>query len=393
MKRLFLSYFLMVVFAFTACTQKTQTNEITSADTKYQNANSDTGDILVGAALSLTGAQASFGTMTKNGIELAIKEINADGGILGRKVKLIALDDQSKPEEAATIVTRLVTQDKVTALISDVASSISLAMGPIAQSYKVPMVSPSSTNPKVTQIGDYIFRVCFIDPFQGTVMAKFAHESLKLKNVAVLRDIKNDYSMGLADYFTKTFTSLGGVIAQDQSYSEGDVDFKSQLTSIKAKNPDAIFVPGYYTEVGLIARQAREVGLDVPLLGGDGWDSSKLVEIGGDAMNGNYFSNHYSPDDPSPVSQKFLAEYQKAYGVLPDSMSVTGYDAMLVLADAITRAGSTDQKSIRDALAVTKSFPGASGTITIDGNRDATKSAVVLQIQQGKFAFKEKVDP
>lgn len=387
----------VVVLLMSACTAK-KTPDGLSQQTGSSNkiadaADSGTGEILVGTALSLSGGQASFGTSTKHGIELAISQINAGGGVLGRKIKLIALDDQSKPEEAAMIVTRLITQDKVTALLSDVASSISLAMGPIAQSYKVPMVSPSSTNPKVTEIGDYIFRVCFIDPFQGTVMAKFAFESLKVKRVAILRDIKNDYSMGLADYFIKKFKELGGEVVVDQSYAEGDVDFKSQLTSIKAQNPEAIFVPGYYTEVGLIARQARELGLNVALMGGDGWDSSKLTEIGGAAINGNYFSNHYSPDDPNPVSQKFLEDYKKTFSSVPDSMSVTGYDAMLVLADAIKRAGSTNKQAIRDALAMTKDYPGASGMISINDKRDAVKPAVVLEIKDGRFAFKEKVNP
>lgn len=350
-------------------------------------------EILLGGVFALSGSQASFGASVKSGVDMALQKVNASGGVLGKQIRVVGLDDQSKPEEAATVITRLATQDKVVAVIGDVASSNSLAMAPIAQSHKLPFVSPASTNPKVTQIGDYIFRICFIDPFQGTVMAKFASQSLKVSRVAVLRDIKSDYSMGLADYFAKTFQEQGGQIVADQSYSEGDVDFKSQLTSIKSQNPEAIFLPGYYTEVGLIARQAREIGLNVPLLGGDGWDSAKLLEIGGEALNGNYFSNHYSQDDPNPVTQAFIAEYRKQYGSAPDAMAVLGYDTLLIVVDAIARAGSTAPEAIRDALSKTTDFVGASGKTSINAQRDAVKPAVVLQIQDGRFVFKEKINP
>ena len=388
---------LLLVFA--ACAQKPTQNQNAglpkAATTEQVNAapKDNPGDIVLGGIFALTGEQASFGVSTKNGVELALKEINASGGVLGRKIKILGLDDQSKPEEAATIMTRFATQDKVTAVIGDVASSNSLAMGPVAQANKIPFISPASTNPKVTQIGDYIFRVCFIDPFQGTVMAKFAHESLKAKRVAILRDMKSDYSMGLADYFAKTFQALGGEVITDQSYAAGDVDFKSQLTSIKAQSPEAIFVPGYYTESALIARQAKELGLTVPLMGGDGWDSAKLVEIGGDAVEGHYFSNHYSPEDPSEVTQKFVTDYKAAYHSSPDALAALGYDALKVMVDAIKRAGSTDAQAIRDAIALTKDLPGAAGTITMNSERNVDKPAVVLQIQSGKFVFKEKVNP
>lgn len=381
-----------------ACTKKisdtgTETGpgpkDVSQLTTHVSNAT----EILVGGVLSLSGGQASFGTSTRDGIELAIQEINAAGGVLGKKYRLIALDDQSKPEEAAIIMTRLVTQDKVTAVLGEIASSISLAMAPIAQSHKIPMITPSSTNPKVTQVGDYIFRTCFIDPFQGTVMAKFAFNTLGAKKVAVLRDIKNDYSVGLANFFIKTYQELGGEILIDESYSEGDVDFRSQLTSIKGKNPEAIFVPGYYTEAGLIARQTREMGIDVPLLGGDGWDSEKLMEIGGGSVKNTYFSNHYSADDPSPQGQKFLTAFQALYKRIPDGMAVTGYDAMMVLDDAIRRAGSDNPTAIRDALAKTKDFPGASGVISMNESRDAVKAAVVLEYKEDKYVFMEKVDP
>jgi len=255
------------------------------------------------------------------------------------------------------------------------------------------MITPSSTNERVTEVGDYIFRVCFIDPFQGSTMAKFAAETLKAKTAAILRDIKNDYSVGLADFFRDEFIRHGGKILADVSYSEGDIDFKAQLTAIRGVQPDVVFVPGYYTEVGLIARQARELGISVPLLGGDGWDSPRTIEIGGAAVNGCYFSNHYAADDPNPVVQKFIEKFRAKYSEVPDAMAVLGYDAAQVLADAIRRAGTTEGRKLRDAIAATKDFPGVSGTITIDAERNARKSIVVLKIDGGKVQFFQKVEP
>src|SRR3989304_7084179 len=275
-------------------------------------------EILVGEFGSLTGTTATFGISTRNGIDLAVDEVNQAGGVLGKKIRGIVEDDQGKPEEAQTVVTKLINKDRVVAVLGEVASSRSLAGAPVCQQNGIPMITPSSTNPKVTQIGNFIFRVCFIDPFQGFVMAKFASNTLKIKNVAVLRDIKNDYSVGLADVFLGNFTKMGGTIVADESYSEGDTDFSAQLTSIKSKNPEAIFVPGYYTEVGLIARQARKLGLTIPLMGGDGWDSPKLWEIGGEALNDCYLSNHYSVDDPSPKIRQYVAEYRRRYNQTPD---------------------------------------------------------------------------
>jgi branched-chain amino acid transport system substrate-binding protein len=255
------------------------------------------------------------------------------------------------------------------------------------------MVTPSSTNPAVTQVGDYIFRVCFIDPFQGLVMATFATTSLGLTRVAILRDIRNDYSVGLADVFVENFEAMGGTIVIDQSYSEGDTDFSAQLTAIRAENPEAIFVPGYYTEVGLIARQAQSLGLAVPLLGGDGWDSPSLIEIGGDALEGSYFSNHYSVQDPSPAIQEFVSAYQARFGETPDALAGLGYDAAMILFDAIERAGSTEGAAIRDALAQTADFAGVTGTITLDENRNAIKPAVVLQVSGGQLVYVETINP
>ena len=350
-------------------------------------------EIIVGEVGSMTGSEATFGSSTHQGIALAFEQINAAGGVKGKTFKLVSLDDQGKPDEAATAVTKLITQDKIVALLGEVASSRSLAMAPIAQSHGVPMITPSSTNPKVTEQGDYIFRVCFIDPFQGTVMAKFATENLKIKNVAILRDVKNDYSVGLADFFKQTFEKSGGKIVVDQSYSAGDMDFKSQLTAIRTKKPEAIYVPGYYTEVGLIARQAKELGMNVPLMGGDGWDSPKLKEIGGKAIEGSYFSNHYSEEDQSPHVQKFIAEYKARWNVVPDGLSAMGYDAAKVLADAMTRAPDLTNKAIRDAIASTKEYQGVTGLITLNEKRDPIKSAVVLKVTDGRFKYQTTVKP
>ena len=350
-------------------------------------------EIVVGEYGSLTGTTATFGQSTDNGIKLAFDEINAAGGVLGKKLRVIVEDDRSQPEEAATAVTKLINQNHVVAVLGEVSSSRSLAAAPICQSNKIPMISPSSTNPRVTQIGDYIFRVCFIDPFQGLVMAKFAANSLKLKRVAILVDVRNDYSVGLQTFFRQNFRQLGGEIVAEQSYSEGDSDFKAQLTQIKAANPEAIYVPGYYTEVATIARQSRELGMTVPLLGGDGWDSPRLFEIGGDALNGCYLSNHYSVDDPSPAIQKFVGDYRSRYKQVPDALAALGYDAARILADAITRAGSTGSDKIRDALAATKDFPGVTGKISINAERNAIKPAVILRIENGKFVYVETVSP
>jgi branched-chain amino acid transport system substrate-binding protein len=353
--------------------------------------------ILFGHVGSMTGQEATFGDSTDKGIRLAVDELNAKGGIAGKQVDLKTYDDQGKPEEAAVAATRLVTQDKVAVLLGEVASSRSLAMAPIADANKVPMISNASTNPKVTKDGDktrpYVFRVCFIDPFQGTVMAKFAKEKKGVKKVAILRDVGNAYSVGLADYFLAKFKELGGTIVNDQSYKAGDQDFKAQLTAIKAKGPEAIYVPGYYTDVALIARQARELGMKVPLMGGDGWDSAKLFEIGGQAIEGSYFSNHYSPDDPSPKIQEFISKYKAKFGAVPDSMAATGYDAAMVAADGMARAKGTSGDAVAQALADTKGYAGVTGVITIDADHNAVKPAVVLEVKGGKAVWVATVAP
>jgi branched-chain amino acid transport system substrate-binding protein len=353
--------------------------------------------ILVGHVGSMTGDNATFGKSTDDGLRLAVDEQNKKGGIKGKPIALQTLDDQGKPEEAAVAATRLITQDKVTVLIGEVASSRSLAMAPIADSNRVPMISPSSTNPRVTKEGGktrpYVFRVCFIDPFQGTVMAKYGREKLKLTHVAVLRDVGNDYSVGLAQFFGAKFQELGGQIVADLSFKAGDQDFKAQLTAIKAKNPEAIYIPGYYTEVALIGRQARELGMKQVLMGGDGWDSDKLYEIAKGALDGSYFSNHYAPEDPSPLIQEFVAKYKAAHGAVPDAMAVLGYDAGNVAFAAMERAKDLSPSSIREAIEQTKGFRGVSGVITIDEDHNAVKSAVVMAIEKNAPKYAATVAP
>ncbi len=350
-------------------------------------------EILIGEFSSLTGTTATFGQSTHHGLELAVDETNNAGGVLGKKVTLLVEDDQSKPEEAATAVTKLITRDKVKAIIGEVASSRSLAAAPICQQFGIPMISPASTNPEVTRKGDYIFRVCYIDPFQGEILAKFMYNSLGKKKAAILKDIKNDYSVGLAQFFSETFTSLGGTILAEQAYSEGDSDFKAQLTALKAAEPEAIFVPGYYIEGALIIKQARELNMTMPIVGGDGWDSSKLIEIGGQSLNDTYFSTHYSTDDTSTAVQNFVSKYRTRFNEVPDAMAALGYDAGLLLFDAIRRAGSVDAPAIRNALAATENFSGITGKITIDANRNARKSLVIISVENGKLKYRETIQP
>ena len=355
------------------------------------------GTILLGHVGSMTGNEATFGDSSDKGIRLAVDEVNAAGGVKGRKLEVKTYDDQGKPEEASVAATRLIVQDRVAVLLGEVASSRSLAMAPIADAKGVPMVSPSSTNPEVTvsrdgKVRPFVFRVCFIDPFQGTVMAKFASER-GFKRVAVLRDIKNAYSVGLADFFLAKFKELGGTVVDDQSYKAGDPDFKAQLTAIKGKNPQAIYIPGYYTDVALIARQARELGMKQPLMGGDGWDSAKLYEIGGKALDGSFFSNHYSPDDPSPRIQEFVSRYKARYGNVPDSLAAQAYDAARITADALGRAADLSGPAIRDALAATKDYTGVTGVISINEKHDAVKPAVVLEIKDRAAKWVATIEP
>ena len=350
-------------------------------------------EIPVGEFASLTGGTATFGQSSHNGDVLAIDEINAAGGVLGKQLHLLTEDDQSKTEDAVASVQKLVNSDRVIALLGEVASSRSMAGGPIAQMAHVPMISPASTNEDVTKRGDYIFRVCFIDPFQGQTMARFALNSLGKHRAAVLTDVKQDYSVGLDEAFKHTYSTSGGTIVSEQSYSSGDKDFHAPLTSIKASNPDVIFVPGYYTEVSLIVRQARELGIDVPILGGDGWDSQELTKGAEQQFNNTYFSNHFATEDPDTTVQNFVKKYQAKYNMLPDAMAALGYDAARILADAIKRAGSTDSAALKNAIASTKDFPGVTGHITIDKDRNASKPLTIIKIVAGKFHFAQRIGP
>ena len=386
----------LACFAFLACEQKPTPQAgagSASPGPSGAGAGEAAGTILIGEVGSLTGAQATFGISTRNGIEMAVGEVNARGGVKGSKVSVRVYDDQSKPEEAANAVTRLIAQDGAKLILGEVASTNSLAMAPKAQAAKVPMISPSSTNPKVTQVGDFIFRVCFIDPFQGLVMAKFARENLKAQKAAVLRDNKSDYSHGLAQVFTEKFKAFGGTIVVEEDYAQGDTDFRAQLTSIKSAKPDVVFVPGYYTDAGLIARQAKQLGLTATLLGGDGWESEKLFELGGSAIDGSYYSNHYSIDNPSPKTQQFLADYKKRFGGVPDTLAALGYDAAMVGLSAMQQAADSSGSALRDAIARTKDFDGVAGKINLDANRDAVKPAVVLKVAGGKAEYVTTISP
>ena len=343
--------------------------------------------IKIGEYASLTGTEATFGQSSHNGTQLAIDDLNAAGGVLGKKLKLLTEDDQSKAGEPATVVRKLITRDNVVAVLGEVASGRSLEAAPICQQNKIPMISPSSTNPRVTEVGDYIFRICFLDSFQGAVLARFAKEVLKAQKVAVLTDVRAPYSVGLAQYFKEPFSSGGGNIVADLRFSGGDKDFNAQLTAIKAANPDAVFVPGYYTEAGLICLQARRLGINVPIFGGDGWESPKLIEIGGKAAEGTYYSTHYSPEDQTPLVQDFVRKYRERHKETPDAMAALGYDSAKILADAMKRAGSTEGPKVREALATTKGFVGITGKIDIDAKRDASKPAVFVTITNGQFKY------
>jgi branched-chain amino acid transport system substrate-binding protein len=349
--------------------------------------------IKIGQFASITGKEASLGQSSNNGTMMAIDDLNAAGGVLGRPLLLVTEDTQSKPGETATVVKKLISRDKVIALLGEVASSRSLEAAPIAQAAKIPMISPASTNPKVTETGAYIFRTCFIDPFQGPVMARFARERLKAKRVALVVSNSSAYSIGLAKFFREAFVANGGTIVLEQKYSEGDKDFKAQLTAIKAAGVDAVFNPGYYNEGALIVRQARDLGLTLPIFGADSWEAEALIELGGKAVEGAYLCSHYSPEDPSPRVQKFVAAYKQRFGSTPDSNASLGYDSVLVLVDAIRRAGTTERGALREAIATTRDFMAVTGKITIDSERNASKNAVIVQVRNGKFEFVQSLTP
>lgn len=350
--------------------------------------------IKIGEFGSLSGREAHFGQATHKGITLAVEELNAAGGVLSRPLVLVTEDNRTVPGESATIARRLVAREKVVALLGEVSSSRSLEAAPIAQAARVPMIASVATNPKVTEVGDYIFRVCFIDPFQGRVVAKFARDTIQLHRVAILSSNASAYSMGLAKFFRDDFAAHGGTIAVEQKYTEGDKDFRAPLTAIKAADAEAIFMPGYYTEVALAARQARDLGITVPFLGGDGWPAPQLLEIAGSALDGSFYSAHFSPDDQAPRVRTFIAAYQKRWnGETPDAWSALAYDSVYVLADALRRAGSTDNAKLRDALAATRDFDGVTGRTSFDKHRNPSKPAAIIAIRNGRFEFQQNVQP
>jgi branched-chain amino acid transport system substrate-binding protein len=350
--------------------------------------------IKIGYFGDLTGPTYNFGLSANNGVLMAAAKINQEGGLNGRQIDVVIQDDRGSAEEAARLTAKLIDQYKVVAVIAGGVSGNSRAAAPKAQSSHIPLISPSSTDPAVTQTGDYIFRACFVDSFQGEVMASFAADKLKAKKAAILFDINSPYGRGLTEFFETSFRKLGGEIVNKQSYTQGDSDFKGQLSSIKAAEPDVIYIPGYYLEVALIAKQARALGLNQPLLGGDGWDAPELWQLGGDALNGSYISTHYSPDDPSPRIQEFVQEYKQRYqNLVPDAHAALAYDATRLLFDAIKRAGTTDGPQLRDALANTKNFEGVTGLISMDADRNAVKPAVVLKLQDASFIYQETMEP
>ena len=389
MKKLkfFASLVSSALLALTGCNRESGTG---AGGSGTESAN----EIRVGEFASLTGKEAAFGQSSHKGTVLAIDEINASGGVLGKKLKLIYEDNRSTPGESATIVKKLISRDNVVAILGEVASIRSIEGATICQENKIPQISPSSTNPDVTAKGDYIFRVCFTDPFQGKLLADFALKELKAKKVAVLTDVASTYSVGLAKYFKDPFVAGGGTIVLDRSFSGGDKDFKPQLTAVKNASPDAIFLPCYYTDAALIAVQARQLGSTVPLFGGDGWEAPELLQIGGSNMEGTFFSTHYSAENTSPAVQAFVKKFKAKYkGEIPDAMAALGYDSAYVLVDAIKRAGTTEHAKLRDALATTKDFEGVTGKTTIDAERNATKGAVIITVKDGKFKYVKTITP
>lgn len=355
------------------------------------------GTLKIGHYGSLTGSEATFGKSTDNGIRLAVMEVNAKGGVSvgGKKFKieLISDDTEGKPEKAGTVVTKLITRDRVVAVLGEVASSVSLQGAPVCQEYGIPMITPSSTNPDVTKIGDMISRVCFIDPFQGYACAAFARNDLKAEKVAVLFDQASAYSVGLKDEFIKAFKEAGGRVVSEQTYTKGANDFNAQLTRIRETSPDVIFIPGYYSDVANIALQARKLGMKMPLLGGDGWDSEELAKNAGAAIDGCFYSNHYAPDQPTEEIQAFVSKYKKEFGGIPDGLAALGYDAANLLFDAMSRAKSTGGTDLAKAINSTKDFKGVTGTITLNAQRDAVKPVVIVERKNNAWGYRAAIEP
>lgn len=352
-----------------------------------------TGQIKIGAVTCLTGELSTFGVSSKQGADLAVGEINSAGGVLGQPIDLIVEDNGSKAGETATIFRKFVSQDKVAAILGDLTSSATMEGAPIAQDAKIPMLTPSATNVAITKVGNYIFRSCFVDPFTGRIMAKFALDQLKAKQAIVITDVKQDYSIGLTEAIRQYFVANGARILTELSYSSGDTNFRTQLTEVRMAHPDVIFLPGYYTEAALILRQAKQLGIDCPFVGGEGWDSPALIQIAGKSADGNYYTDHFSANDPSPIVQKFVQEYRAKYGSIPDALAALWYDGARLMAQALQRARSADPEKIRDALAGTRDFEGVTGRISIDENRNAAKPGVILKIENGALKMVQQVSP
>jgi len=349
--------------------------------------------IRIGFFMSMTGRDASFGEASLRGAMLAVDGLNGGGGVLHRPVELVVEDDRSLAGEAATAAKKLISRDRVVALVGECSSARTLEAAPIAQSSGIPLVTPASTSPRVTQAGDAIFRVCFVDSFQGDVIATFARRRLGLTRAALLVDSTAPYSVGLAEYFSKRFAALGGEVVARQSYSGTDTDFRAQLTAIRAAGPDALFLPGYYVAAGLVARQARDLGLRATLLGGDGFEAPQLLEIGGDALEGAYYSTHFAAENTDPVSRAFVEAFRARYGAAPNGLSALTYDAVRLVADAIRRAGTTDRGPLRLALSGTRGFPGVTGLTTINAERNADKEAAIITVRNGRLTFVEAIRP
>ena len=379
-----LTTLMIVTMGLSGCGKKAAENVATEGDV-----------IKIGVFEPLTGANAAGGALEIEGIKLANKLYPE---VLGKKVELVIVDNKSDKVEAANAASRLVTKDKVTALIGSWGSSLSMAAGDIVKKAQIPAMGTSCTNPLVTKGNDYYFRVCFIDPFQGTVMANYAFSTLKAKKVAIVQEVSNDYAIGLAKYFTDSFKKLTGdpdCIVAVTNYNTGDQDFTAQLTNLKAKNPDVIFAPGNFTESALVIKQAKQLGITAPFIGGDTWETPDFLTIGKDAVEGATFSTFFATEKPiTKESEVFLTEYRKANdGKEPAAVTALAYDAYIILLDAIKRVGSADSVKLRDELAKTKDFQGAAGVINFDENRDAVKSAVIKEVKDGKFTFKEVIQP
>jgi branched-chain amino acid transport system substrate-binding protein len=367
---------------------------------KESSGGGDSDTIKIGVNLELSGNVASYGESQEKGIDLAVDEINENGGIDGKKIELIKVDNKSDSAEAANAAIKLTSKDQVTAIIGAATSGNTVAQAQIANNTKTVVLTPSGTSPNVTvgkdgQVNEFVFRTSYIDPFQGTVAANFAANDLKVKNAAIYADSASDYAKGLATSFKETFEAAGGSIVSEEAYVGKDTDFRATLTRIKSKNPEFVFIPGYYEEVGLIIKQARELGLNVPFMGADGWDSPTLVELAGaDALNNTYITNHYSSEDPDEKIQEFVTKFKnKNKGLAPNAFNALGYDTVYLLADAIKRAGSTDSTKIKDALAKTTNLSLVTGVVSIDENHHPIKSAIVLEYKDGKQVFFTKVNP